>query len=206
MTDKNPDESYYAYISQLNHDDLIDIKNHLDCEKYPEKFKAVSEKLKERESDKEFIKKKELQEKEFKSKATTFATAIGALVTIVVFEYLIKLVFSESATSRQIVRIVFILAVTYYVANKTRKDFDASLKTLKTLALTGIGISLFVGVLPRFIESGLEPAINLMILRENMLFSPKGIAYSFKSNLIVLFGYVFACWGSWCVLLNIYKR
>ena len=206
MSDKNPEESYNVYIRKLNYDDLIDIKNHLDRKKFPEKYKTVSEKLKEIEHDKGFIKKKESQEKEFNSKASTFATAIGALVAIVMFEYLLKLIFSGSVTSRQIGRIVFILAVTCYVANRTRKDFDASLKTLKTISLTGLGISLFIGVLPRYFESGLEPAIDLMVLRENMLFSPEGITYSFKSNLIVLFGYAFACWGSWCVLLNIYKR
>ena len=121
MADQNSEESYYAYVSRLKHHDLIDIKNHLDREKYPEKFKIVIEKLKELESDKEFIRKKELQDKEFKSKVSTFATAIGALVTIILFEYLLKLIFPESATSRQIGRIVFLLSVTFYVAIRTRK-------------------------------------------------------------------------------------
>jgi len=206
MIGQNHEESYFEYINKLNYDDLIDIRNHLDREKYPVKYEIVCKKITSFESDKEFLKAKESKGKEFDSKATRLVTAIGTLVAIIAFEYISKRIFPESETSQQIGRIVFLFSVTFCVAVKTRKDFVSSLKTLNSVALIGIGISLVIGVLPRLIESGLEPAINLMLLRENMLFSPDGITYTFKSNLIVLFGYSFTCWGSWCVLLNMYKK
>ena len=185
---------------------MLDVIRYIDKDKYPERYALVIQRLKLLEKEQSHPEPDNANEKDHNKIKEYFigTVLIGALIG---FEFLLSIVFKNHVLAKQLCRAAFILLSTYIAAIKTEIASESKSGFLLSQLLNiGCMFSIVLGFFPRLLESGLDKAVDLVLLKENLIFSWNGYNMSLKANFFLLCGYLLISWGIWGKVLSHFDK
>lgn len=198
--------NYSEYISNLSYDELVQIANRIDKEKYYERYALIMSKIDELGKSNDYKIEKERKEKETEEELHQYLFGFISLVIILGFELFVNSIFNNQSIYLQISRFTFIVITALCFSIPSYKDVGNDKKGLIQIALGSIAFTFVIGVIPRIVEKGYQAGIDLALLEEGIFIPYSRAAFSIKSNFIVPLGYGFAMWALWCICLNTLRK
>lgn len=204
MNDSDIFDRYDEYLKGLTQAELESIYHDIDRQKYPDRFKTVSDELNERWKKRGYDKRQIAEDSLQDSNSDKVAGIIIFIVLLIIETYIGDEKYVGSPIP-QLIRLGLIFSVGLVGALFTRKEGDNSIKATLIFLSLGFMIVLFAAV-PRYLERGFYSTVDMILLKQNILGNFREWGFSFKSNFYLSLGYTFIAWAFIDNILRIFPR